>query len=68
MKKSLFSFIFIIISISILNGCSKNNTYEGNQEYSELKYRNIVYRDLTKPLSDENFNETQYITQTPSLL
>jgi len=44
----------IILGILIITGCTRHQSYSGNGEYTELTTRNVIYRDLTRPVSIDN--------------
>lgn len=48
--------LVIIFGVSVLiSGCAKKTTSSsGNGEYTQLTQRNVIYRDLTRPISLDN--------------
>lgn len=49
------SIMLVLLGLSLftLTGCTKQS-YTGNGEYTQLTKRNVIYRDLTRPISFDN--------------
>ena len=59
--------IIVPLFFLIVTGCSQTIPYRGQGEDFALKYRNVVYRDLTIPVQRGNEDEKVTFTTIPAL-
>ena len=59
-------FILLFATVVVVSGCSNTTHVSGTGEFFSLSSRNVVYRDLTRPVAVDNEPEQKNYAVLPA--